>query len=821
MADIALRIKADFVEAQKAFKTTGYSAEQMASKVESMKKKFTAEHIDNFTKKMKLSSAAITATRGPMAAMRSESKTLQREIERLIKSGINPEDQSLMKLRNSYISVNKAIDKNTKKTSKSSGVMGTMLGALRSLMPMFSVFALFRIGNDAIESWRTQEAAIANVEAGLKSTGNAIGLTSMQLQTMAANIQKVGIFGDEDILQNLTAQFLTFGNIGSTNLKRIQTAATDVTAKLYGVKATGEQLKTTAIMMGKAFDNPVKGMAAMQRVGIGFSDAEKKMIKQMVAANNTIGAQNLMLKAIEKQYGGTNEALSKTGAGMERLAKNKIGDSMEQIGKQLEPLKVGFINMIASIVGGFSAWASTNNNLGKTISGLKDILIAIAAGVAVYAVATGVAALASVGFAGALGIVTGAISAMSVALETNPIGLIAVAIALVVFAIVKLVKHWDLVKFKVLDFADYATLKMLDLSIMIRQKIIGAVSALINSFANVPVLAGMFKKVSDSQKVLIGNMAKAAIAVHDRMTKRKKEYAETMKTKEAEIKKEKLLLEQTKKNIAATTNSNAKKTSQLREFLNLLRSIPQLQDDINIQEQLAAEKHFERMAQKNVKFGESKIEFLRRQSETIKSIDFKTNEQRLNAEKGLQEAIKKEQIRAMESKLIFAGDSLSLVGGMMSDVQKIMKNAGKESYAVAVVMKGIAMAEAGINSALAFTKALASIPYPLNFVAAGLTFAAGIAKQVAIATTSIPSAETGLSNYTVPDSRTNKFDGAAVMAQGGETVDISPRGQGNKKDLTVNIQIADQTIYKVVQTGIDTGQINVTDKNIGNGVFAT
>jgi hypothetical protein len=58
------------------------------------------------------------------------------------------------------------------------------------------------------------------------------------------------------------------------------------------------------------------------------------------------------------------------------------------------------------------------------------------------------------------------------------------------------------------------------------------------------------------------------------------------------------------------------------------------------------------------------------------------------------------------------------------------------------------------------------------------------------------------------------------MASGGENVSITPRGEGGKRQTVVNVQFDKFKIFQLVQEGVDTGQINVSDRNIGTAVFA-
>jgi hypothetical protein len=167
---------------------------------------------------------------------------------------------------------------------------------------------------------------------------------------------------------------------------------------------------------------------------------------------------------------------------------------------------------------------------------------------------------------------------------------------------------------------------------------------------------------------------------------------------------------------------------------------------------------------------------------------------------------------------------LSTASDMVADLQTVFRNAGAESRGLALLFKGLAIAQATISSYTAFAavlenKYLAAL-YPANMIAAGLTLAAGLAKVAAIATTPIPSAETGISNYTVPDIRSNQRDGAAVMASAGESVTVSPRGEEAGLTQQINMQIGEDVIFRVVRKGIATGKIDISNRNIGKGVFA-
>ena len=179
---------------------------------------------------------------------------------------------------------------------------------------------ILAFGGVALKSWDKQEKAIAQVNAGLISTGNAVGFTSEQLQKMASDLQNTSLFGDEEILQDATAQLLTFTNIAGEQFARTQQAAVDLSTRLGG------DLKSASIQLGKALNDPVANLSALSRSGIQFSKEQKAVIKSLAESNKLADAQTIILDELARQYGGAGEAAAKAGLGGFKQLQNSIGD---------------------------------------------------------------------------------------------------------------------------------------------------------------------------------------------------------------------------------------------------------------------------------------------------------------------------------------------------------------------------------------------------------------------------------------------------------------------------------------------------------------
>lgn len=212
---------------------------------------------------------------------------------------------------------------------KSSSFEKKLIGIGKTIGGVFAAKMIAGGVKKLTDLWDKQAQAVAQVEQGIKSTGGAAGLSLNQLIKEASALQDKTIFGDEDILQNVTAQFLTFGNITGDVFLRAQKSALDLATRLK------IDTKGAAIQLGKALDNPIKGINALARSGVSFTDEQKEFAKKMVDTGRITEAQTMILGEIERQYGGSAEAARKAGKGGFKALGNTLADLGEVIGKRL------------------------------------------------------------------------------------------------------------------------------------------------------------------------------------------------------------------------------------------------------------------------------------------------------------------------------------------------------------------------------------------------------------------------------------------------------------------------------------------------------
>jgi F420-0:gamma-glutamyl ligase-like protein len=209
------------------------------------------------------------------------------------------------------------------------GVTNAFKGAGVAIAGAFAVSQITKFTSESIKLYDKQEKAVKKVEQAIKSTGKAAGLSLDELTKKASELQSKTIFGDEDILNNATAQLLTFTNITEENFLRTQEVALDLATVLDG------DLKSASIQLGKALNDPVANLSALSRSGIQFSTEQKAVIKELATTNRLAEAQGVILKELERQYGGQAEAAAKAGAGGLQQLSNTFGDMQEAVGKLL------------------------------------------------------------------------------------------------------------------------------------------------------------------------------------------------------------------------------------------------------------------------------------------------------------------------------------------------------------------------------------------------------------------------------------------------------------------------------------------------------
>ena len=227
-------------------------------------------------------------------------------------------------------------------TAAIGGMSAKMVVAAAAAAALTAAVAAGKFLNNFVDATVEAEKAQAQLGATITSTGGAAGKSVADLNAHAASLQRITNFGD-DTINAMQGVLLTFTQIKGDQFDAATVAILDMS------QALGKNLQESALQVGKALNDPVKGIAALAESGIQFTDAQKETVKEMVEANNTIGAQTIILAELEKQFGGSAEAARDTLGGALDSLRNAFGDLFELSGPGSENLRVSIERLTKAV----------------------------------------------------------------------------------------------------------------------------------------------------------------------------------------------------------------------------------------------------------------------------------------------------------------------------------------------------------------------------------------------------------------------------------------------------------------------------------------
>jgi hypothetical protein len=194
------------------------------------------------------------------------------------------------------------------------GRLAGLAGPFRGWGPLLAVgagFAALDQVKDAIKDIGNEQRLAAQTAAGIKSTGGAANVTAGQIDEMSMKLMKLSgiehqqIHDAENVLLTFTGVRNEVGK-GNDIFNRASLAVVDLASRMH---TTAPQ---AALQLGKALQDPVRGLAALRREGIMFTKQQEDQIKVLVASGNRLGAQKLIIDEVEKSIGGSAKAAGQT-----------------------------------------------------------------------------------------------------------------------------------------------------------------------------------------------------------------------------------------------------------------------------------------------------------------------------------------------------------------------------------------------------------------------------------------------------------------------------------------------------------------------------
>jgi hypothetical protein len=193
----------------------------------------------------------------------------------------------------------------------------TLIGALTGV-----VVALKK----SVEAGAEAEQEQLRLQAALKATAHAAGVTREEINALARDMADKTFFDDESIVR-AASEMLIFKNVQGETFKEGIRLAGDMAA-LYG----GEVIDHVKAL-GKALDDPAQGLMMLERSFGKMSERQKDHIKELVETNRLQEAQAAVMDFVRGKVGGVAEAMNTGITAATKNLRKEWGDMMEDIGQ--------------------------------------------------------------------------------------------------------------------------------------------------------------------------------------------------------------------------------------------------------------------------------------------------------------------------------------------------------------------------------------------------------------------------------------------------------------------------------------------------------
>lgn len=216
------------------------------------------------------------------------------------------------------------------------GIAGQFSNTFRNIAvgagAIFAGKKVFDFLGDAVDEGRESLKITRLTEAALESTGGVANVTADEVADLAETLSELtGV--DDELIQSSENLLLSFTNVrnelgdGNDIFDQATEASLDLSARGFG------SVESASVMLGKALNDPLRGITALGRAGVTFTDQQKEQIRTLVEQNDLLGAQGIILDEVARQVGGSAEAAATP---WDRL-KVTLGNLREELGIYLIP----------------------------------------------------------------------------------------------------------------------------------------------------------------------------------------------------------------------------------------------------------------------------------------------------------------------------------------------------------------------------------------------------------------------------------------------------------------------------------------------------
>ena len=201
--------------------------------------------------------------------------------------------------------------------AKPLALIGLAVGTFKTLQSSFRVVA-------------EREADFATLANGLERVTTNAPVAAKALRGIADELGFETLF-DEKEFQKGFALLTSFKNIGVDSYSRVAETAADL------AQINQTDLKSSFLQLAKALSDPTRGLTALSRSGVIFTETQREMILELHNSGRAMEAQAEILKIVEGSYKGAARAAAEGLAGAFDTLGQKFRDFNEALGGAAEP----------------------------------------------------------------------------------------------------------------------------------------------------------------------------------------------------------------------------------------------------------------------------------------------------------------------------------------------------------------------------------------------------------------------------------------------------------------------------------------------------
>ena len=226
---------------------------------------------------------------------------------------------------------------------KAKETIGELKGLLVGGLAAGGIFGGVEFIKSSKEAFDTMEKEVTRINTVIESTKGAAGFSANAIEEQAKVLSKSIMQGRAEIM-DAQGMLLSFTGIKGPIFGQATKAVADF-ATFFKTDMT-----SAALMIGKALNDPMHGMTRLQRMGVAFTEEQKKQVALYEQQGQLAKAQGVILKELNTEFGGQAVAAAGTDEGKITMAKKQWTDLKLEIGEIVSKVQVSLIPAFTSMV---------------------------------------------------------------------------------------------------------------------------------------------------------------------------------------------------------------------------------------------------------------------------------------------------------------------------------------------------------------------------------------------------------------------------------------------------------------------------------------